>query len=172
MAGRGGIVLASGARSLRNGNGSRHRCAHGVNFAPRTHPVGGPATPVVCVPLGVRDGSAAETWTDTIVRLARTGHLANPKTGAGRRHVAPMDASASASPVAVLSYVIGERSSASRRRPNRSQIYKISGFVTDGVRIDAWRYTEKGGASQSPCVAVRYRKKNVTIELRRTNPEF
>ena len=72
------------------------------------------------------------------------GIAVNPKTGGDR--CAAMDASASASPVALLSYVIGERSSAERRRPSRSQIYKISGFAAIVVHIES--------VTPSPCVAV------------------
>lgn len=66
MAGRGGNVLASRARSLRNGNGSRHRC---VLVCARWRPTGRRTCNAGCVlPLGVRDGSVAETRTDTMFR--------------------------------------------------------------------------------------------------------
>jgi len=71
-------------------------------------------------------------------RAARDNTRQSEDWGAWTGVRSAMDASASASPVALLSYVIGERSSAERRRPSRSQIYKIPGFAAIVVHMDAW----------------------------------
>lgn len=99
-----------------------------VVFAPRTHRQEGPRRRLRCATRRAR--WVGRRNLDGYHVHRRTGGPAVPKNGADRRHAA-MDASASASPVALLSCVIGGGPSPAerRRRPGRSQIYKMSGFT-------------------------------------------
>uniref|UniRef100_A0A2S2PNH6 Uncharacterized protein n=1 Tax=Schizaphis graminum TaxID=13262 RepID=A0A2S2PNH6_SCHGA len=104
MAGPGGSVLASRVRILRNGNGSRHRLSDVWRAA--DPPVGEPAAPVEVCHSACEMGRSPErgripTRTDAGRALAKNWRCANG--------TAETDASASASPVALLSCdVIGD----------------------------------------------------------------